>query len=56
MLGAINGGEDRADSTDAAAGDDIELDARFMKRAKDAGVVGASRPDAAQDQGRSPLG
>jgi hypothetical protein len=47
---AIDGRQRGAGRTDALAGDQIDLDARFMQRAQDAGVIRAVRARATQDQ------
>ena len=49
-LRAVDGREQRADDADAAAGDDVDLDAGFVKRAQHAGVVGAGRAGSGQDE------
>ena len=49
-LRAVDRREQRADDADAAAGDDVELDAGFVQRAQDAGVIGAGGAGAGQDE------
>ena len=49
-LSAVNGRKEGADHADAAAGDDVDLDAGFVERAQHAGMVGAGRTSAAQHQ------
>ena len=49
-LRAVDRREQRADHADAAAGDDVELDAGFVERAQHAGVIGAGGAGAGQDE------
>ena len=49
-LRAVDRREERADRADAAAGDNVDLDARFMQRPQHAGVVGPGRPRSGQDE------
>ena len=49
-LRPVDRGEQRADDADAVAADDVDLDARFVQRAQHAGVIGAGRAGAGQDQ------
>ena len=49
-LRAVDRREQRADDADAAAGDDVDLDAGFVERAQHAGVIGAGRAGAGQDE------
>src|SRR3989441_13281334 len=53
--GTVNRGKQRADDADAAARDDIELDARFVQRAQHAGMIRAGGPGSRQDEGRAKL-
>jgi hypothetical protein len=50
MLRAVHRREQRADHADAAAGDDVELDAGFVQRPQHAGVIGAGGAGAGQDE------
>src|SRR5439155_5215755 len=49
--GTVNRGKQRADDADAAARDDIELDARFVQRAQHAGMIRPGSPGSRQDKG-----
>src|SRR5262249_39118786 len=49
-LGAVDGGEQGANRADAAAGDDVDLDAGFMERPQGAGVIRAVGAGSSQYQ------
>ena len=55
-LRAVDGREQRADDADAAAGDDVDLDAGLLQRAQHAGVIRAGRAGAGQDERGAKLG
>ena len=50
LCAAVDGGKQRRHGADAAAGDDVELDAGFVQRAEDAGVIRAGRAGAGQNE------
>ena len=51
----VDGGKQRAHHADAAAGHNVELDTRFVQRAKHAGVVRAGGTGAGQQERGSAL-
>jgi hypothetical protein len=55
VLGTVDGGEERADRADAAAADDVDLDAGFVQGPEHAGMIGAGRAGADEDQRRAAL-
>ena len=52
-LGPVNRRKQRADGADAAAGDDVELDARFVERTQDSGMIGAGGSSSSEHQRRA---
>ena len=49
-LRAVDRREERADRADAAARDHVDLDARFVERPENSGVICARRPGSGQDE------